>query len=431
MAAGLALGDHGAGLECEIDTELDGDLVGAGLAQLVEGGACGLGDRLQRRLQCPRQLTHGITCTASLYRPVPHGRLLDQKKTSTLQRNPSQRCHNASSASHVRLPDATSIRKIRHTPHPEAVHMGMIRVLLVRGLERAAGAGRGVAAPPLVLRRQPRRKANGAQRPVRLRDGLPQARNDTVVLAVGKGVEGELLHDVDHVTRTVARGQWLWVRPGHAQCCHPPGAARGLFILFEPDVLTSDAARLLAPLTAHEAPAVLSPHSDDAAWLRQTGLQLLDEHRALGRRRLDVHHALRRSLLESLLLRLANSPDVTSTGALAGGTGRRDTYARFVDALELHFRELHRAADYAGLLGCSVRTLSRAARDTTGKGVREVIDERRLLEARRLLRGGGWDARAVAVHLGFTDPANFGRFFRGHTGLTPAAFTARETRTGM
>ncbi|MEU6230924.1 AraC family transcriptional regulator [Streptomyces sp. NPDC047042] len=242
--------------------------------------------------------------------------------------------------------------------------------------------------------------------------------------------EGELLHDVDHVTRTVARGQWLWVRPGHAQCWHPPGDVRGLFVLFEPDVLRSEVARLLAPLTAHEAPAVLSPQPDDAAWLEQTALQLLDEHRALGRRQLDVHHALRRSLLESLLLRLADSPDVTSTAAAVEVTSRRDTYARFVDALELHFRELHRAADYAGLLGCSVRTLSRAARDATGKGVREVIDERRLLEARRLLAGAGWDARAVAVHLGFTDPANFGRFFRNHTGLTPAAFTAREVRTG-
>lgn len=243
--------------------------------------------------------------------------------------------------------------------------------------------------------------------------------------------EGELLHDVDHVTRAVSPGQWLWVRPGHTQCWHPPGATRGPFILFEPGVLTSETARLLAPLTAHEAPAVLSPHPDDDAWLRQTALQLLDEHRALGRRRLDVHHALRRSLLESLLLRLANSPDVAPVGPAAKSTGRKDTHAQFVDALELHFRELHRAADYAALLGCSVRTLSRAARDATGKGVRELIDERRLLEARRLLAGAGWDARAVAHHLGFTDPANFGRFFRGHTGLNPAAFAAREAESGM
>ncbi|MFF3906642.1 helix-turn-helix domain-containing protein [Streptomyces sp. NPDC001848] len=242
--------------------------------------------------------------------------------------------------------------------------------------------------------------------------------------------EGELRHDVDHVTRTVAVGQWLWVRPGHAQCWHPPGAARGPFILFEPDVLRPDTARLLAPLTAHQAPAVLSPHPDDAAWLRETALHLLDEHRALGRRPLDVHHALRRSLLESLLLRLADSPGITPTDTATAGTGRRDTYGRFVDALELHFRELHRAADYAELLGCSVRTLSRSARDATGKGVRELINERRLLEARRLLGGAGWNARAVAVHLGFTDPANFGRFFRGHTGLTPAAFAAGEAGTG-
>ena len=237
--------------------------------------------------------------------------------------------------------------------------------------------------------------------------------------------EGELRHDVDHLTRTVAPGQWLWVRPGHALCWHPPGTARGPFILFEPDVLRPDLARLLAPLTAHEAPAVLSPHPDDTAWLQQTALQLLDEHRALGHRPLDVHHALRRSLLESLLLRLANAPGTTPAGTSAGAS-RGDTYRGFTDALELHFRELHRAADYSELLGCSVRTLSRAARGATGKGVRELIDERRLLEARRLLGTARWDARAVADHLGFTDPANFGRFFRDRTGLTPGAFAARD-----
>ena len=65
----------------------------------------------------------------------------------------------------------------------------------------------------------------------------------------------------------------------------------------------------------------------------------------------------------------------------------------------------------------------------TGKGVRELIDERRLLEARRLLGGARWDARTVAVHLGYTDPANFGRFFRDRTALTPAAFAVGEAPT--
>jgi AraC-like DNA-binding protein len=32
--------------------------------------------------------------------------------------------------------------------------------------------------------------------------------------------------------------------------------------------------------------------------------------------------------------------------------------------------------------------------------------------------------------VGFTDAANFGRFFRSRTGLTPAAYAAREGSPG-
>lgn len=83
-----------------------------------------------------------------------------------------------------------------------------------------------------------------------------------------------------------------------------------------------------------------------------------------------------------------------------------------------------RPANDGRLLGCSVRTLSRAAQAVTGTGARQVIDERRLFEARRLLGHARWTARAVADHLGCT--ANFGRLFRHHTGLTPAAYAARQ-----
>jgi len=251
--------------------------------------------------------------------------------------------------------------------------------------------------------------------------------------------DGVLRHDVDHVTRTVTPGQWLWVRPGHVQRWHDLSTVRGPFILFEPEALRPDTARHLAHLTAHDAPAVLAPHPDDTPWLEQTAFQLLDEHRALGRRPLAVYHALRCALLEALLLRLAHSlgvadpPVAPRTASSAGGAGitgdtsrRRPVYERFLDSLEMHFRELHRVDDFARLLGCSVRTLSRATRAATGAEARQVIDERRLLEARRLLGHSQWTARAVAAHLGFTDTANFGRFFRRHTGRTPAAYTSRQ-----
>ena len=90
----------------------------------------------------------------------------------------------------------------------------------------------------------------------------------------------------------------------------------------------------------------------------------------------------------------------------------------------MRFRELHHVEDYAALLNCSSRTLNRITHRAVGKGPRQVIDERRILEARRLLQQDDWDARSVAAHLGFSNAANFGRFFRNHTGQPPAAATA-------
>ncbi|MEU7046116.1 helix-turn-helix domain-containing protein [Streptomyces varsoviensis] len=87
---------------------------------------------------------------------------------------------------------------------------------------------------------------------------------------------------------------------------------------------------------------------------------------------------------------------------------------------------LHHVQGYARLLGCSLRTLIRAAQAAAGTGARQAIDERPLLEARRLFGHSGWTARAVAAHPGFPDAAGFGRFFREHTGLTPAAYAARK-----
>jgi AraC family transcriptional activator of pobA len=51
-----------------------------------------------------------------------------------------------------------------------------------------------------------------------------------------------------------------------------------------------------------------------------------------------------------------------------------------------------------------------------------MLDQRALLEARRLLRYGSLSVAEVGYALGFTDPAYFSRFFARHVGVSPAAF---------
>jgi AraC-like DNA-binding protein len=80
------------------------------------------------------------------------------------------------------------------------------------------------------------------------------------------------------------------------------------------------------------------------------------------------------------------------------------------------------AADYAQRLGYTVKTLTRACGAATGQPVRHVVDARVALEARRLPAHTDEPVATIARRLGFPEPADFGKFFTRHTGVTFGAF---------
>jgi AraC-like DNA-binding protein len=90
-----------------------------------------------------------------------------------------------------------------------------------------------------------------------------------------------------------------------------------------------------------------------------------------------------------------------------------------------------RVEDYAELMGCSVRTLTRACLAATGGSAKQLIDERVALEAKRLLATTDVPVADVGRRLGFDEPTNFGRFFAREVGQTPGAFRATAHRTPL
>jgi AraC-like DNA-binding protein len=100
-------------------------------------------------------------------------------------------------------------------------------------------------------------------------------------------------------------------------------------------------------------------------------------------------------------------------------------FEAFRQAVEDGFAHTHRVEDYARQLGYSVRTLTRASHGATGYGAKRVIQQRVLLEAKRLLVHTELTSTAIAGHIGMPDPATFGKFFRSQTGETPASFRNR------
>ena len=101
----------------------------------------------------------------------------------------------------------------------------------------------------------------------------------------------------------------------------------------------------------------------------------------------------------------------------------RDTLAqRYRVLLEAHLRKHHSVAFYARLLKVTPDHLSRACRAVTGQSALDLLHDRLLLEARRLLAYTDAAIAGIARELGFTDPAYFSRFFARRGGQPPVAY---------
>ncbi|GGB01376.1 helix-turn-helix domain-containing protein [Puia dinghuensis] len=95
------------------------------------------------------------------------------------------------------------------------------------------------------------------------------------------------------------------------------------------------------------------------------------------------------------------------------------TFSRLV---EIHFREKHSVTDYAELLSVAPKTLSKRLNRLGVPQPNDVIKDRILLEAKRLLIYSPLSIKEIAYDLGYDDPAYFNRLFTSKVGRTPAAF---------
>jgi AraC-like DNA-binding protein len=94
----------------------------------------------------------------------------------------------------------------------------------------------------------------------------------------------------------------------------------------------------------------------------------------------------------------------------------------YLELVEQHFRDTPRTSQYARLLGVTPGYLNAIVKDITGKRASEVLHQRILLEAKRLLRHTDASIAEIASYLTFADASYFTRFFRRATGSPPTAF---------
>lgn len=95
---------------------------------------------------------------------------------------------------------------------------------------------------------------------------------------------------------------------------------------------------------------------------------------------------------------------------------------QFLQLIELHFSEHLNIEQYAVKLQLSANYLSELCKQQTGKTAHQLVQERILLEAKRLLCYSELPVKAIAYKLNFTDTSYFSRFFKKHTHVSPAEY---------
>ena len=99
--------------------------------------------------------------------------------------------------------------------------------------------------------------------------------------------------------------------------------------------------------------------------------------------------------------------------------------AAVFEFIEEHYREPISLATIAAEVGLTPGHLTTVVRRKTGRSVQRWITERRMAEARKLLRETDLTVEAVAARTGYRQPSFFIKHFRRDHTLTPAAWRQR------
>lgn len=131
------------------------------------------------------------------------------------------------------------------------------------------------------------------------------------------------------------------------------------------------------------------------------------------------------TLLLLLLNRICKANGPVVNGESSSGTLLLISFKKL---LEQNFSKNLKPGDYASQLNVSTGHLNDLIREAHGKTTGELIQERIVLESKRLLFHTDLSVNEISYQLGFDDPAYFARFFKKHLGNTPKEYRVKSRK---
>ena len=101
---------------------------------------------------------------------------------------------------------------------------------------------------------------------------------------------------------------------------------------------------------------------------------------------------------------------------------RSNLIFEFIDFTRQNISKTRNAKDIAKLMKISYKHLNNVCKQCLNKTSKEFIDEFIVIEAKRILISTDYTVKEITAMLGFDEPTNFVKYFKKHTGFSPAGF---------
>lgn len=99
----------------------------------------------------------------------------------------------------------------------------------------------------------------------------------------------------------------------------------------------------------------------------------------------------------------------------------------FKDVLETYYKSQKQVSFYTKEILITEKRLNQSTTKVLGKTPKEIIDDRIMLEAKRILAHTTESIKEIGYELGFEEPTNFIKYFKKHTKLTPTEFREKNS----
>ena len=235
------------------------------------------------------------------------------------------------------------------------------------------------------------------------------------------GLRGHSRIFVDFQPVPIGAHTLTFVARGRVQQFAPERGVDAWMLLFAPEFLVAGAAPDPLVLPATLSPSWPTPAITVAPAEARELLALADQ--------LDAEHARPPDALQPwLLAALLRVVLLRAERLIERAPPLPAALQRFFTILEADHATTRSVAHYARRAGISPRRLAELLHAHAGKPTKQVIDERVILEHKRLLVHSELSVKELAARTGFAEPTNLVKFFRHHTRTTPLEFRERHLR---